>query len=399
MTPATRLSVITVLGGCLAACGIEVTTIGAVSSSVGSGDDASPDIAVFFNDTGAGGETAPDSSVPSDSSSPTDSLVVGDSTVGDSSFPIDGPPSDGPPPFDTSTACSDGGADAIAAGFSVVPTPAAITHFTSVSMTVAGEPWVLGVNKTSSGADGGETGGFRGALLHYKSGWLTIDVPIVADAVWASGPDQAWVVGTDYLAQANSTTVVGSWAPPIKSTDLKAVWGADATHVWAAGTTMMKTSDGVTWTQEDLVGGFDTVTGLWGSSATNVWAVSEGRKIRHMTGTTWTVDASIVAPFSLRAIWGSAANDVWAVGDNGTILRFDGASWSTFASGTTANLHGVFGSARDDVWIVGDGCAIFHWDSATLTTYASPAIKLAAVAAVSTTSAWAVGDNTVLRYK
>src|SRR5262245_54175548 len=113
----------------------------------------------------------------------------------------------------------------------------------------------------------------------------------------------------------------------------------------------------------------------------------------------------------LQSVAAVSARDAWAVGSAGAegcgcgktlILHWDGTGWSRVPSptpaGRVASLSGVAFTAARDGWAVGsvgDRTLILRWDGAQWHRVASPTppggVILNAVAAVSATSAWAVG--------
>lgn len=140
------------------------------------------------------------------------------------------------------------------------------------------------------------------------------------------------------------------------------------------------------------------------------------------TGHGWVVRttraASDAIPGVFEAATATSAHDVWAVGHtaggNGQTLiaHWNGAAWATVPSpspGSFASLAGVAATATSDAWAVGSvslspvGSAspnqqalILHWDGGRWTQVAVPALGsvagLRAVAATSTSNAWAVGS-------
>src|SRR5262249_1425576 len=92
--------------------------------------------------------------------------------------------------------------------------------------------WAAGVGDAYAVGD-------AGALLHYDGdSWRTVAAPTAVPliAIWGSGP-------TDIFALANTNDMFHStdgttWSPsalPAATPNLAALWGADATHVFAVG--------------------------------------------------------------------------------------------------------------------------------------------------------------------
>src|SRR5258708_24544318 len=141
--------------------------------------------------------------------------------------------------------------------------------------------------------------------------------------------------------------------------------------------------------------------------------------IEHWNGTSWrTVKAPRQAGV-LNGVTAVSSSDVWAVGDfnNASGVRqtltehWNGKKWSVVPSpnvGTQPNeLLGVTAVSANDIWAVGDVETVpsanffqtltLHWDGTSWSTVSSPSISasanLRAVAAVSSSYVWAVGDS------
>ena len=66
----------------------------------------------------------------------------------------------------------------------------------------------------------------------------------------------------------------GSWARQKSSNlDMMAIWGSDATHIWAVGTIgRISRYDGTRWVREES-GTINDLCGIFGTDANHVWAV------------------------------------------------------------------------------------------------------------------------------
>lgn len=112
---------------------------------------------------------------------------------------------------------------------------------------------------------------------------------------------------------------------------LLAIWGADASHVFAVGTNDLHYDfDGVAWHRKDPVVLGRDFHAVWGMSATDVYAVgaivATGQGIvSHYDGVDWRDE--YVAPTPLYGVWGDGTA-VLAVGPKGMLYGK--------ASGTTA---------------------------------------------------------------
>jgi hypothetical protein len=115
-------------------------------------------------------------------------------------------------------------------------------------------------------------------------------------------------------------------------------------------------SDG-NWCWQNRLPQGNWLRAIWGSDASNVWAVGDAGTILKWDGTAWSQQYSGTAS-SLYGVWGSDASNIWAVGDAGTILKWNGAAWSPQSSGTANILYSVWGSDASNIWAVGNAGTI-----------------------------------------
>lgn len=199
--------------------------------------------------------------------------------------------------------------------------------------------------------------------------------------------------GTDY-------DVLGWWIQQSSGSteNLRAIWAADATNLWAVGDngTILK-GDGTNWTAQTS-GTTQHLRAVWGGSATNLWAVGDNGIILKGDGTNWTEQTS-GSTNPLRGIWGSSGTNIFTVGDSGTILRStNGTLWAAMTSGITTHLRAVHGSGTSNVWAVGDGGVVRFWNGTTWGSQTSGVTtQLNAVFAANATNIWAVGTGGVVR--
>lgn len=160
------------------------------------------------------------------------------------------------------------------------------------------------------------------------------------------------------------------------------------------------------------------------TSASDVWAVgrtagSNGQTlIAHWNGAGWTtVPSPSPGVYSnLAGVAATATSDAWAVGlesasplgssspsQQALILHWDGVSWTQVAVpalGSFANLRAVAATSTSNAWAVGSytrsggsRALILHWDGSSWTQMPGPAGELGGVAASSPSNAWAVGST------
>jgi hypothetical protein len=81
---------------------------------------------------------------------------------------------------------------------------------------------------------------------------------------------------------------------------LRAVWGSDATHVWAVGDQgIIVFWDGALWTPA-LSNTTDDLTAVWGSGPRDVWVAGSGG-VRHFNGSSWALVGTLSS--SPVAVW------------------------------------------------------------------------------------------------
>ena len=248
-------------------------------------------------------------------------------------------------------------------------------------------------------------------------------------------------------AAASATTCQSSGAqPPNVGTGDNVLIGVAAPSVcnaWAVGyyfsytsytlQTLIERWNGTAWNHvasPNVRATNDQLLGVAATSSSNAWAVGfyyavpleEQTLIERWNGTSWNRVASPNPGGSsnsneLKGVAATSSTNAWAVGYyyNGTgeqtlILHWDGTSWTRVASpnvGTISNeLTGVAATSSTNAWAVGhyfNGTAqqtlILHWNGTAWTRVASPnpggssnLNDLSAVAATSSSNAWAVGD-------
>jgi len=277
--------------------------------------------------------------------------------------------------------------------------------------------------------------------------WCTVALDGVRDvslnAIWGTGPNDVWVVGSHGFAARYDGT---SWTVhrPDTLLALYSVWGSGPSDVWAGNTgEAFFHWDGTTWKQSSLGLADDdprAVLRLAGSGPEDVFALLEPNG--EFSGTcpvSWG-DATVTCPkvYRLSRIegelaWREATNeayvcdnlrydDFFCVGLNGLWVDPNGEPWTVGASGRAVrpkgtatpplisggldetyaitSLEGIGGISASDVWTVGGGGTIRHFVDGAWQIVSSPTTAhLHAVWARSANDAWAVGDDgTILHW-
>ncbi len=262
--------------------------------------------------------------------------------------------------------------------------------------------------------------------------------------VAAIAPDDAWAVGLTL----NETTIAEHWDgtawtivptpnPGGINDALVTVSAISSSDVWAAGDDELADStiqplfdhwDGTAWTQVPEAPGTEQGGGVINSisaqSSTNVWAAGyEGTQVagqylplvEHWDGTTWALvtipePANATAPI-LKSIVAIGPSDAWTVGNDPVgptasfVEHWDGTAWTIVQQLQGSYFQwAVAGLSTTDVWTVGDtthvgqttpSAFIQHWDGAKWKSLPVPkhgyGTVLQSTAEVSPTSIWAVG--------
>jgi cysteine-rich repeat protein len=234
-------------------------------------------------------------------------------------------------------------------------------------------------------------------------------------SAWASSDTDVFIVGA---VGAIRRRLDGAWVNMTSTTTnyLYGLWGADATHLFAAGangTVLRWDGTGTTWTamttspattndflaiwgtstsdvfavgQNGMIFHYDgnasnqwvsmassaanTLTGISGSGPNDVYAVGSG-VVQHYTGGVWVLKVGMPP---LRDVAVRGVNDVFAVGGGGGVLRSTdgGATWQTMTTGTAQILTDIDARGpRGDVWAVGYNGTLLHFDDERWTTVRS----------------------------
>jgi hypothetical protein len=166
------------------------------------------------------------------------------------------------------------------------------------------------------------------------------------------------------------------------------------------------------------VNSLSSVTAL---SPCNVWAVGyyqdaqDGMSLmlaEHWNGSSWTISLPPGPDTNfniLEAVSASSLDRVWAVGLTGNatyIAQWNGSSWARVPSpspGNSGNLGGVAAISDTSAWAVGQFSSgssskvlVLHWNGSNWTRQAAPSpagdAEFRGVTALSARNAWAVGD-------
>jgi hypothetical protein len=243
-------------------------------------------------------------------------------------------------------------------------------------------------------------------------------------SVSASGPDEAWAVGTFGDHNALDHPLVEHWngiawthidvpQPAGQQAVLSGVDDLSPNNAWAVGESFSGAGDGLTLIEHwngtawsivpspnpavGLGGDSDVLTAITGTGPDDLWAAGlENNEntmtlsllFEHWDGTMWTVAISPTPMFASQiatAITAISPDDVWAVGEQFTdgtrtlAAHWNGTAWTIVrtpdlsSAGTPQNqLTGVSAAGPDDVWASGfannvdkhnlDVPYVLHWN-------------------------------------
>jgi hypothetical protein len=242
-------------------------------------------------------------------------------------------------------------------------------------------------------------------------------------------PDSAYAGGTGW-------SVVPSPNASRNDNSLQAVAALSTNKIWAVGYSVQGTTkstlikhtliehyNGTSWhivASPDVGTGDNVLTGIAAISGKNAWAVGSsplGALILHFDGNTWHL-VSVPVACQFNAVSAISANDIWAVGtmsSQSCAEHFNGTNWSPITTpkmGTSdTTLLGVSASSSRNVWAVGTYCTgngcdrgggsfqtlVLHYNGSRWSVASSPnpssyVNQLNAVAVISATDVWAVGE-------
>lgn len=180
--------------------------------------------------------------------------------------------------------------------------------------------------------------GASGTVLHFDgTAWQQLDASMfgttnILSAVSAQAGHAIMVAPGGVIDQLD-----GTWAqtkplpPPFTSANLIGAWIADNGDRFVAGigtsanAPTLLSAHGPTGWQPATVTGFAQFTNLrtvWGASPTDVWAGGDLSNLIHYDGSSWTFQPTTNTVTRIDAIGGDATRDIYAVGAAGTILQY-----------------------------------------------------------------------------
>jgi hypothetical protein len=188
--------------------------------------------------------------------------------------------------------------------------PGIEARFTVVFASPAAGVWLAGADQDGGGV----------VLRRVNEGWEAVvrDLSSAPAAVWAAGPDDAWISTGGRVRHLTAAGIVPVDGPMA----VRSISGTGPRDVW-----FVASNDEVWhWDGETMV----RVEGLGArrirvAAPDDVWALSwTGEAVGHWTGAAWTI---LEAPFRPYALWPEGGGRAWIAGGSGAIARWDGQGW------------------------------------------------------------------------
>ena len=214
-------------------------------------------------------------------------------------------------------------------------------------------------------------------------------------SLWASGPEDIWVVGT-WFGVGWEESYRAHWKGRSWSSEgfldrssaypgaFQSVFGFASNDVWVNGTWHW---DGSSWEKRCR----NTDQGaLWGTRSDQLFGLA-GERLSQFDGERWSARARVSRPE-----WhlGGRGREAWAVNRDGAVLVFDGARWHPRHGGAEGHSFvGAFGSGPEDIWARTSGGFLWHWDGTTWTRFDMKNVEVGAGWAWSRDGAILVGGK------
>jgi hypothetical protein len=216
--------------------------------------------------------------------------------------------------------------------------------------------------------------GFVGSIAHWDGcRWSPFDpglgALLPAQAVWAMD-DDVWITGEPlgigpgipYLLHKDAA----GWhqLPTPSNNTYGSIWGSATNDVWFGGATFMHW-DGTNLTTLPPPSGLPPspeITSLTGTATDDIWAVEPGipDTLYHYDGSMWSQRPTPNGGFNV--VWAVAPDDVWGAGFSG-IFHYDGTQWSLVDSG---GAFAIWGNGPKDIWF----SESLHWDGTKISAIA-----------------------------
>jgi len=265
------------------------------------------------------------------------------------------------------------------------PPDSVFTHWDGTAFTTRVSPFGPGGFKALGGSSGTDLWAVGDAdyVGHWDGNtWTRVETGLKnlnLTGVWASGPNDAWVVGSFQDTGGGLTLHWDGkrWARSIGA-HFQAVWGSAPDDVWAVGPRAIAHFDGKAWSfvppPKGDAGRFPFFLAVWGSGRDDVWAAGfdeedARNQVWRWDGRSWSrVAHPEVRPErrsgepAVLSISGTGPTNVFLSGTGNTALHWNGQAWTSLDTGLSPEAGDVLEAvlvAGPDVWIAGrDGAVL-----------------------------------------
>jgi hypothetical protein len=254
--------------------------------------------------------------------------------------------------------------------------------------------------------------------------WQNVASPTTDNLFSVTAPSRtnAWAITSNSILHWDGSTWVvervvtptATATPSLEQYNLASVAAYSPTDVWAAGShtdfggnvfTFVMHRDATTWT--GVSSPQDAPQGGMLAALTDISPVGPGEAyavgtafftmpiVRHCTapGGCTTVTLPDPGP-ALYAVAGSSPSDVWVVGGNptSTTRHYDGTTWSVVAVPDVGNLRDIAVRSSTEAWAVGDN-GIVRWDGTTWTQMPGAPTAMRSISALTSSDIWVAGNG------
>jgi hypothetical protein len=186
------------------------------------------------------------------------------------------------------------------------------------------------------------------------------------DDIWGSGPNDIYVVGAGVV----HGTGEGKWITPPQNSGSGttfAIWGSSGTDLYVARdgsgdqTISHSTGDG-TWKAQTTPAG-PKMQAIWGADASHIYAAGGNTLLFSSGNGVWTQQLTLPGTEYFGGLWGLSATEVYACTSAGHLYRSDGQAWSEpqlyDPVSTNPLCYDIWGTAEDNLYLA-TGRGIFH---------------------------------------
>jgi hypothetical protein len=245
---------------------------------------------------------------------------------------------------------------------------------------------------------------YAAAIAATSAAALALAVGVPAQA---AGTSWSVVLTHHYGAATNYSAYTAVAAPAADS-----AWAFGTTNAAgepAPGTPVAEQWNGTKWSSSPLPSGLSSeIDAASAVSATSVWAVTEvGGDILYWNGSTWSVAHHVPGHDLLfTGITAVSNSDVWAfgfasVGPGLGTWHYNGHAW-THVTGSAVGLVEASAVSATNIWAIGSssegpaGGVLEHYNGTTwepVTAAALSGLAFGGIVALSSTSVWAIAEN------